>query len=616
LLESAVAAFQSGQFDQAEHYCRQVSSSDDAYLGALHILGLIALQRGQLAKAERLLKQAIEINPLLAEPNCNLAFALSGLGRFEEALASCDRALAINPDHLLTLNNRGNILLQLKRPEEALITLDRALSIQPNLDALCNRGNALASLRRYSEAVEDYNRFLLAIPDDGPVLTNRGNALWALDRKSEALADYTKAVRVSPNDRAALIPYGNALLHFRRAEEALESFNRVLQNAPDDAEALNHRGKALHYLGRLDEALSNFDRALAIRPDEKKTLINRGFLLDDLTRFKDALDSFARAQLLDPADPAPHGGLGLVQLRLGNFDVGWRELDCCIELTEASSMAGKRAKPRWTGKEDVEGKSILIRADKAGYGDAIQFARYAELVKAKRARVILKVQPGLKSFFASGLTGCDQIISDDDPLPAHDFYCPLMSLPLVLGTTLATVPARSPYLKPSPALVAKWSDRLGERRDLRVGLVWSGSPNTINDQNRSLPLKQYGPLFLPNIQLVSLQQEVRDSDVEYLKSSGLVHFGDELRDFADTAALVANMDVVISVCTSVGHLSAAMNKPTWIVLSHVACSRWLLDREDSPWYPSARLFRQTANRDWKPVVQRVAQELSNYKTPG
>jgi tetratricopeptide (TPR) repeat protein len=608
LLESAVLAFQSGKFDQAEHYCRQVSPSDHAYLSALNILGLIALQRGQLTKAEQLLKQAIKINPFLAEPNCNLAIALSGLGRFEEALESCDRALAINPNHLLTLSNRGNILLQLKRPEEALTTLDRALSIQPNfVDALCNHGSALADLRRYAEAVADFDKLLLVVPDDALALTNRGNALWALERFQDALVDYEKAIALIPDDPVALTSYGSALLYFRRTEEALAKLDQALKRQPNDPIALNNRGKALAHLGRPHEALASFDRALEVRPDYVNALINRGMALGDLKRFDDALESFNQAKTLDPDVIAAFFGTASVLLRLGNFDRGWQELDRCSQLNNAESHWRKRGKRRWLGEENIAGATILVHADQDGYGDTIQFSRYAELIAARGARVILKVQPAIKSLFAAGLKGFDRIISTGEPVPDYDFDCPVMSLPHAFRTTLTTIPATTPYLVPPSELVAAWGRRLGPKSALRVGVAWSGVL-------RSLPLKRYLPLFVPDIQFISLQKEVRHSDRGILQTliahGKLHHFGEELRDFSDTAALVSHMDIVISVCTSVGHLAAAMNKPTWFLLSHDACWRWLLDREDSPWYPSARLFRQPAINDWDSVIERATRDLS------
>ena len=605
-------AFQSGKFDQAEHYCRQVSPSDHAYLGALHILGLIALRRGQLTKAEQLLKQAIEINPFLAEPNCNLAIALSGLGRFEEALAICDRALAINPNHLLTLSNRGNILLQLKRPEEALATLDRALSLQPDfVDALCNRGNALADLRRYAEAVADYDKLLLIVPDDALALTNRGNALWALGRFGDALADCEKAVAVIPDDPVALASYGNALLHFHRPEEALAKFDQALKLQPNDPITLNNRGKALTHLGRPHDALTSIDRALGMRPDHVDALISRGMALTDARRFDDALDSFNQAKALDPGVVAAFFGAASVLLRLGNFDRGWQELDRCWQLSNAQSHWRKRGKPRWLGKEDIAGATILIHADQDGYGDTIQFSRYAELVAAKGARVIFKVQPGIKSLFAAGLRGFDRIISTGEPVPDYDFDCPVMSLPCAFKTTLTTIPASTPYLVPPSESVAAWGRRLGSKTALRVGIVWSGAYGVLR---RSLPLQCYLPLFVPDIEFISLQKDVRHGDRDVLRAlmadDKILHFGEELNDFSDTAALVSHLDLVISVCTSVGHLAAAMNKPTWFLLSHDACWRWLLDREDSPWYPSARLYRQPAINDWASVIEKVTRDLS------
>ncbi len=266
--------------------------------------------------------------------------------------------------------------------------------------------------------------------------------------------------------------------------------------------------------------------------------------------------------------------------------------------------------PQWFGAEPIRGKTILLHAEQ-GLGDTLQFVRYVSRVAAQGARVVLEVQPALKDLI-SGIEGPAEVIARGEDLPEFDIHCPLLSLPLAFGTRLDTIPADIPYLTVPPDRITAWSSHLERSALHRVGLAWSGGRTHRNDHNRSIALTHLAPLFAdPQIQFVSLQQELRDGDLEILQANPqIVHFGDELHDFADTAAVVSELDVVISVDTSVAHLAGALGKPVWILLPFAPDWRWLLDRKDSPWYPTARLFRQPKIADWDGVIECVRQELS------
>ncbi|MEQ1935217.1 MAG: hypothetical protein ABL962_15255, partial [Fimbriimonadaceae bacterium] len=265
----------------------------------------------------------------------------------------------------------------------------------------------------------------------------------------------------------------------------------------------------------------------------------------------------------------------------------------------------------WLGNAPLEGKTILLHSEQ-GYGDTLHFCRYAKLVAALGARVILEVQPTLLPLLAN-LEGTHQVIPKGDALPHFDYHCPLLSLPLAFKTDLETIPADIPYVFSDTTHAAMWRDKLGKKTRLRVGLVWSGSPAQANDHNRSIALAQLLPLLHEGVEWISLQQDVRASDAGLLSQrTDIRQFGDQLKDFADTAALVESMDIVVTVCTSVAHLAGAMGKPTWVLLCFNADWRWLLDRADSPWYPTARLFRQPAIGDWTTVISSVSKELAKY----
>jgi Tfp pilus assembly protein PilF len=426
----------------------------------------------------------------------------------------------------------------------------------------------------------------------------------SLGRRSDALMSFGRALAVRPDDAPALYNRGNTLRELKRFDEALASCERALTLRPDFAEALSSRGAALHELKRFDEALASYDRALALRPDLAATLSNRGATLHELKRFEEALASYDRALTLRPDFAGAHFNEALCRLLIGDFDRGWEKFQCRF-------VKRNFAQPVWVGSCEIGGKAILLHAEES-LGDAIQFCRYVPLVAERAARVILEVQPPLHGLMST-LPVAAQIVSRGDPLPDFDIHCPLHGLPLALGTRLATIPSATPYLRASSQAVMNWNAWLGPRDRPRIGLAWSGNPKNNIDHKRSMRLSSLLSLLDINATFVSLQKDVLAGDAAVLKArSDLHHFGDELKDFSDTAALISNLDLVISVDTSVVHLAGALAKSVWVLLPFIPDWRWLLDREDSPWYPTARLFRQDDSRAWDNVITSVHAALHDF----
>jgi len=455
-----------------------------------------------------------------------------------------------------------------------------------------------SSLRKKRTALANFDRAIALRPDFAEVFSNRGNTLHELERLVEALASYDRALTLRPDFAEALSNRGNTLHKLKRFEEALASYDRALTLRRDFAEALSNRGNTLRELKRFEEALASYDRALTLRPDFAEALSNRGNTLHELKRFEEALASYDRAITLRPYVPSTHIHEALCRFLIGDLDRGWKKF-------EWRRQKRAFAKPRWLGSSEIVGRTILIHAEAgAGFGDTIQFCRYVPLVAERgAAHVILEVQSPLKELMST-LAGGSQIVSRRDPLPDFDMYCPLLTLPLAFGTQLETIPSATPYLRPSAQIAAKWDARLGSRRRSRIGLAWHGDLTRL--PQRAISLNSLLPLLDVNATFVSLQREVRADDAAVLKDqSDLHHFGDELNNFSDTAALVSNLDLVISVDTSVAHLAGALAKPVWVMLPFVPDGRWLLDREDSPWYPTARLFRQDEARSWDSVIARI-----------
>jgi tetratricopeptide (TPR) repeat protein len=600
------------------HYDEALASYDRAltqqpdYAEALFGRGNALQKLNRYKDALASYDRALTLRPTYAEALSNRGISLRELSRYEEALASYGRALTLRPDYVEAHYNRGTALHELKRYEEALASYDRALTLRPHSPAvLRNRGDSLQQLKRYHEALASYDRALTLQPDYAEAFCARGNAMQQLKRYEEALANYDHALILRSDYAEALSNRAAGLHELKRFDEALASYDRALALRPDYAEALSNRGNTLRELKRYDEALASYDRALTLQPDYAEALSNRAATLNELKRFDEALANYDRAVTLRPDHADVHHNEALCRLLMGNFDQGWEQYEWRWQTEQLRDAKRNFAQPLWTGREDIAGKTILLHAEQ-GFGDTIQFSRYLPLVVERAAQVILEVQRPLHELLST-LSGSLQIISRDDPLPDFDIHCPLLSLPLAFGTRLETIPSATSYLHASPEVVAHWNSRLGDRCRPRIGLAWSGRQAHTNDHNRSIRFSALLPLLDFKATYVSLQQDVRPGDASVLQNrSELLHFGDDLKTFADTAALMSNLDLIISVDTSVAHLAGALAKPVWVLLPYIPDWRWLLDREDSPWYPTARLFRQDERREWNSVIARVQAQLYDF----
>ena len=503
------------------------------------------------------------------------AVALHQQGRLDDAERLYGGILVGAPRNFDALHLLGVLMHQRGRAAEALKLIDKALATgAKSADALSNRGNVLFKMGRFDEALICYDRALALRPDDAQFLSNRANTLGELNRPADAMP----------------------------------AFDRALALRPYDPDILGNRANALLALDRAAEALANCDAALRARPDDVKALVNRGNALSDLRRPEEALQSYQRVITKHPDHAEAHWNKSLILLARGDFDNGWREYEW--RLRRSSDKRDFR-QPQWYGG-DIAGKTILLHAEQ-GYGDTIQFVRYAPMVAARGAKVLVEVQPALQSLL-SGMPDI-AVVGRGEPLPSFDLHCPLMSLPLAFRTTPDTVPAAAPYLHAPQDRVAKWRARLPSGESLRVGLAWAGSPTHRNDHNRSIALSRLAPLCTEGgVQFVSLQREVRDRDAEVLRAMPQVFAADaELQDFADTAAVIALLDLVIAVDTGVAHLAGALGKPVWLLLPFNGEWRWLENRSDSPWYLTARLFRQPAVDDWESVVASVRAALAGFQ---
>jgi hypothetical protein len=459
------------------------------------------------------------------------------------------------------------------RPDQALLSYQHVLTLRPrHQDALYKSGALLNQFGRYAEAIALLDRSNDVGPDHAPTLRSRAQTLYNLRRYEDSLADGKRACELAP-----------------------------------DADICNNIGAALRLLGRDAEALDWFDRALEIRPDSEAALDNKVIALFHLHRFEELFAVDRRIRSLGRDTTMTEWNVGLANLLTGNFEAGWRGHEARLKLP--SSKYPRFRERRWCGEGDIDGKTILICADE-GLGDTIHFVRYVPMLARRGARVILAVQPPLQRLL-SDLDGVWQSVPMSKiPSLGFDWHCPVSSLPLAFATRLDTIPHVSPYLPlPAASHAKEWAERIGSARRPRVGLVWSGSSGHADDANRSIPLRLLAPILDIDATFVSLQKDPRPDDKALLALTGILDLTADLTDLAETAALVHCLDLVITVDTSVAHLAGALGRPTWILLPWTPDYRWLLDRDDSPWYPTVRLFRQTAPRSYESAIASVRNEL-------
>jgi tetratricopeptide (TPR) repeat protein len=513
-LSQAVALHQRGELERAAVLYMEIIRADASNFDALHLLGVYALQIGDLPTAHSFVSRALQVNPDSAQALMHFSAILQRQGQPKPALAAIERALEVDPDSATALSNCAALLSsQLKRSAEAMPLLEKAL---------------------------------LLAPDDAEAWNNMGYALIDLRRYDEALPCLEESLRLKP---------GNAL-------------------------ALYNQGNALQLLNRTAEAMRSYDAALAIAPD-----------------LVDARFGQSTCRLLD-----------------GDLEGGFAQYESRRLKPAYRNAAATYAQPVWLGDAPLRGKTLLAHREQ-GLGDTLQMCRYAPLLAAQGARVILRVQASLQPLLAN-IEGVHAVIDEDTPLPSFDLHIPLLSLPLALSTGIDSVPAAVPYLQADAGRAAAWQTRLGPAGGRRIGLAWAGNPRHENDAARSIPLTRFQRLLIPGIEFIALQRDLRAAERLLLQGlPALRSYAGQQTDFAETAALVAQLDLVVCVDTAIAHLAGAMGKPVWLLLPFAPDWRWMLEREDSPWYPSMRLFRQRREDDWDEVLDRVIEALGRFAGP-
>jgi tetratricopeptide (TPR) repeat protein len=646
LHEAGRRAYQAGDFARAEQAYQQILLLQPGNPQVWYLLAAVLQARGRLAEAVEHFQQALQLKPDFAEAQHDLAIAYLLMGQSARAEPHLRRALELKPDFATAHNNLGIFLTERGRLEEALGHFRESVRLQPDsADFQRGLGSVLRSLGQLDESAASYERAAQLRPNYAEA--HLGLACVRSDQRrfTEAEVSCRQALQYRPNYAEAHNGLGVALGGQRRTQEAVASFRQALQLRPDYPEALTNLGQALGEQGQIDEAIRTLKRAVELRPDSAVALSNLGFLYLQQGDLQSALVHCSEAVCLQPNDPEAHTRLGLVHAERGELRKALAGYERALKLQPDNPHAHKNRsliwllqgkyrrafaeyewrwkcgelpvraleQPEWDGSS-LKGRTILLHAEQ-GLGDTLQFVRYAPLLHKRGARVVIVCQKALVPLL-KGCAGLDQVVADGNPMPNFDAHAPLLSLPRLFRTTLVTVPADVPYISADPDLIEAWRRQLSGLSGFKIGIAWQGSKSYRRDWRRSVPLAEFAPLAdLPGVQLVSLQKGPGSEQLQEWSSVWPVtdlsaRLDEATGPFMDTAAVMKNLDLVVTPDTAIAHLAGALGVRTWVALPTVPHWPWLLEREDSPWYPSVGLFRQEREGDWSSVFRRMAQGIT------
>ena len=534
--------------------------------------------------------------------------------RFQQAAEGYWKVMEADPGHAQATYLLGMVMHRIGENEKAIALISQALAFgYGGAEEYCNLGIIYNQLGRLEDVVECQKQSIARDPQYTAAYFNLGNAYRDLSQPEAAIEALQTAVAQKPDFPQAYNNLGLAQYDAGRFEDALACYDKALTSKPDYTDAYLNMGNALRELGRPDAAAVSFQKAIVLDRDLFEAHNNLGNILMELVHLEAATASYATAIGLKPDDPGAHKNLGIISLLQGDFETGWPEYSW-RRLEDDPVFKVRNYKPPFWDGEDLTGKTIFVYPEQ-GLGDIIQFVRYLPMLRQRGGRVAFDI-PLPMARLMWDLDGIDVSLKDGDTLPPFDYHIPLLELPKLLGTTLDTIPAAKAYLHADKNLVEAWGERLGPKEEFRIGLVWGGSPGHLNDHNRSIEPELFRPLVeTPGVSALSLMVG-RDGEAGRVFGDVVTDLAPDLGDFADTAAAIANMDLVISVDTAVAHLAGALGTMVWTLLPFNSDWRWMLGRDDSPWYPSMRLFRQEKRKDWEGVIERVAAELADLAKAG
>jgi tetratricopeptide (TPR) repeat protein len=610
-LALAVEAHRRGDNLEAQEICSQLLKGNPRHAGALHLLGIIAYRAGRHDEAIDQLRLAVAAEPASAGLHYDLGTTYQFLGRLQEAVASYEEALRHAPDYPEAHSNLGLALTELGRLAEAVDRLRQAVRHKPAYaEAHNNLGHALYLQGHWDEAVVSLREAVRLKPDYAEAHSNLGLALARQGHFNESGVSYREVLRLQPDNATVHNDLGFVLKEQGHLAQALTSLREAIRLRPDYAEAHNNLGVVLTEEGHFDEALASLSEALRLMPEYVDGYNNLGLAYAAQGKLDEALAEHEKALALVPGHPQAHFFRALTWLQAGDFEQGWQEYEWRWKMPKHEQMAFSR--PLWDGTP-LAGRTILIYAEQ-GLGDTLQFIRFAAAVKQTGSTVIVACQKALLPLLAR-CAGIDRLVATGPRWPDCDVQAPLLSLPRILKTTLDTLPSDAPYLHADPGLVERWERELRPLPGFKVGIAWQGNPNFVTDRRRSIPLRWFAALsHIACVHLISLQKGPGSEQLPQLADRFTVldlarRLDEDAGAFMDTAAVMKHLDLVITCDTASAHLAGGLGVPVWLALPFAPDWRWLLDRDDSPWYPTMRLFRQARWGDWEEVFQRMARQL-------
>ncbi len=605
-----IALFESGKIDEAIKCYRKAIILEPDYADTHFNLGNALKVQSKLEDAVICYKQAIELKPKDTDLYVNLGNALREDGKLNEAIEYYRKASELNPDNAGFQCNLGAALQESGKVDDAIVCYKQAITINPNYAmAHSNLGSVFQEKDKPEDAITNYKKAITLKPDYAEAYNNLGSSLQGLGKLDEAVAYHNKAISLIPDYAEAYNNLGIALLELGKPDEAVECHNKAIALKPSYAAAHNNLGTALMEQCKFDAAIASYKKGIELNPDYAEAYNNLGTVLKESGEPSDAIASYKLAIELNPHYAQAHLNMAFALLLTENFKKGWQEYEWRLRIKGCTPKTTR--KPMWDGSP-LNGKSILVYTEQ-GLGDSIQFIRYIPMVKEQGGRVIVECQQSLHSLFRN-CDGIDEIkkITPDTKSPAQfNAHVPLLSLPGIFDVNMDLIPPNVPYIKSDPVLMSKWRTKLDHDNNFKIGIVWAGNPKHKNDRNRSCSLKNFEHLTdISGLTLFSLQKGPASVETKNPPNGiKIIDLENELNDFADTAAVIDNLDLIISVDTSVAHLAGAIGKPVWVLLPFIPDWRWFLKRNDSPWYPNMRLFRQHKLHDWKGVFEQVKKAL-------
>ncbi|MEQ1824560.1 MAG: tetratricopeptide repeat protein [Pirellula sp.] len=644
-MDMAEQHFQQGRLDIAETVYRKVIEWEPKYAEPFHFLGLIASRRGDYTTAINCYRQAIALEANVPYFHINLGNILESCGKRVDAMACYQHAIRLDDSLFAPHLNLGNAFMDMGHSDNAIACYRHAIQRRPDsAEAYNYLGDAYVQKGAMSNAIGCYRHAIGLRPEYAQAYNNLGVALNSQGNRQQAIECWTRALELNPSFVDAMCNLGQAYKELGNCETAVAIFRRALELSPNVAELHNNLALALCKLGRPTEAVQCLRRACELSPQSVEMISNLGSALRDDGRFEDAINYYHSAIQLDPTFAEAHLNLGLVLKDQGKLDEAessynralairpdyveakfgmslvrllqgdWLNAWPAYELRwkVSSQTAPSFDRPVWDGSR-LDGKTVLLHSEQ-GLGDTIMFIRFAKMVKQQGATVIAKIPGALRKIFDK-VSGVDRWLVDGDDLPDFDVHCPMMSLPGAFKTRIETIPNDVPYLAADHTLAQHWNHRMQAISGFKVGICWKGNPKFRDDRLRSTILSSFAPLFeIPRVQMISLQKGGTANPCGESQNLSIMDFGEEVdREagaFMDTAAIIQNLDLVITVDTAIAHLAGALGAPVWNLLSNVPHWPWLLDRSDSPWYPTMRLFRR--HDAWQPFMQDVAGALREH----